>query len=224
LKKDHQITVIIADDHTLVRKGIISLLSCSKEVKIIGEAANGEELITLCNQLLPDVLLVDISMPVLSGLEAVELILDSGVKVKALFISMYYDDHTIDCCKTAGGVGLLSKGIILSVLIETIKRVYSDSYYFGKNCVEDNDIKHVESYEDYKEFTKDVDIAVLSAREQEVVILISQGLTSQQIADKLFLGKRTIDAYRCSILKKLRLNSFPELMKYAVRQHPDKYK
>lgn len=217
MKKDHQITVIIADDHTLVRKGIINLLNDTEEIKVIGEAENGEELIELCNKLLPDVLLVDVCMPIISGPEAVQIIKESGIKVKALFISIYNDEYTIDCCQSAGGAGLIDKAACLAVLIETIKKVYSGYYFFDKNT------RQAEDNEAYKRFTKHVNIDVLSPREKEVVILISEGLTSSQIAERLFLGKRTIDAYRCSILKKLRLKTFTELVKYAVRQHPDKY-
>ncbi len=213
---DNKITIVIADDHTLFRSGVISLLEEDSDIKIIGEASNGKELLRLYDELIPDLLLIDISMPEKTGLEAAKEIRAKDSKIKILFLSMHegtdYIYHTIK----AGGNGLINKNILKGELLTAIKSVTSGKDYFGTRYTE-SDIKEiVKKYESFTEPPVFIQSSILSEKEKEVLLLISEGLTSSEIADRMFIGKRTVDSHRINIMQKLNLNSLPELIRYSI--------
>jgi DNA-binding NarL/FixJ family response regulator len=210
------INILIADDHTLFRSGIISLIEDEEDIKIIGEAANGKDLIKLYKDLNPDLLLIDISMPEKTGLEAAKEIRAIDEIVKILFLSMHEGADYIYHSIKSGGNGLINKNIIKSELIKAIQSVMSGKDYFGDKYSE-NDIQEiVKKYESFIEPSVFVQPTRLTEKEKEVLLLISEGLTSNEIADKLNISKRTIDSHRLSIMQKLNLNSLPELIRYSI--------
>lgn len=211
-----KISILIADDHTLFRSGIISLIEDVEDIEIIGEAANGKELIKLNNDLIPDLLLIDISMPGKTGLEAAKEIREKDEIVKILFLSMHEGADYIYHSIKSGGNGLINKNIIKSELIKAIQSVMSGKDYFGDKYSESDIQEIVKKYESFTEPSVFVQPTRLTEKEKEVLLLISEGLTSSEIADKLNIGKRTVDSHRLNIMQKLNLNSLPELIRYSI--------
>jgi two-component system nitrate/nitrite response regulator NarL len=210
------IRIIIADDHALFRSGIVSLLDDEKEIVILGEADNGKELIDLYNQLKPDLLLIDISMPEKTGLEAAKEIRKMDEDVKILFLSMHEGDDYVYHSIKSGGNGLINKNINKGELLFSIKTIMNGDSYFGKYYSETDIREIVNKYERFIEPPRFVLPTRLTDKEKEVLLLISEGLTSGEIADKLNIGKRTVDSHRMNIMQKLNLNSLPELIKYSI--------
>lgn len=210
------IKILVADDHKLFRRGIIKMLSEYPEISIIGEAENGEELIMKYFQLNPDISLVDISMPVLSGIEAAKKILDTDESAKILFLSMYDNEEFVYSCLVTGGYGLVNKNIMEDELISAIKKIHTGQRYFGKefNYEKLNFLINKLESVHKKETTEKK--SILSRRELEILQYISEGFTSQEIADKLDIGLRTVDTHRTHLIQKLHLNSLSDLIRYAI--------
>lgn len=213
---ENKITILIADDHTLFRSGVISLIEEESEIQIVGEASNGKELLTMYQELNPDLLLIDISMPEKTGLEAAKEIRLKDSTIKILFLSMHegsdYIYHTIK----SGGNGLINKNILKGELITAIKSVMSGKDYFGIRYTESDIQAIIKKYDSFIEPPVAVQSSMLSEKEKEVLIFISEGLTSSEIAERMFIGKRTVDSHRFNIMQKLNLNSLPELIRYSI--------
>lgn len=210
------IRVLLADDHTLFRNGIISLLEGEKDIYVVGEVENGKDLPDKYFEIMPDLVLLDISMPGKSGLEAAREIKQKDHKAKLLFLSMHEEDEYIYHCLKAGAMGLINKNITKGELVLAIKKVSEGLSYFRNNLSEEQ-IKLIYNKYDrslYKRptFTKDS----LTSREKNVIKLIGKGLTSNEIAQQLNISKRTVDSFRSSIMQKLNIKNLPELIKYAI--------
>jgi DNA-binding NarL/FixJ family response regulator len=214
--EEKKIKMIIADDHTLFRSGIVSLIEDENDISIMAEAANGKELIELYNKFKPDLLLLDISMPEKTGLEAAKEIRMNDPDVKILFLSMHEGADYIYHSIKSGGNGLRNKNILKSELITAIRTVMNGSGYFGKAFSNQDIDEIVRKYESFIEPHKFVQPTRLTEKEKEILLLISNGMTSNEIADKLNIGKRTVDSHRLNIMQKLNLNSLPELIKYSI--------
>ncbi len=211
---DRKIRLLVADDHTLFRSGLINILSNEKEIFIVGEAETGEELINKYFSLKPDIVLADISMPVLSGIDALTYLKEKNPEVKFLFLSMHDDKEYISYCYNAGGMGLISKKVVKGELLYAINCVSDGKKYFGAGLTED-ELKQLNFPKDEKIFFNESDD--LTPREKEILIKIAEGYTSVKIAEELLLSKRTIDTHRTHLMQKLNLKSLPELIKYAIR-------
>lgn len=215
--KNISIKILIADDHELFRKGIISLLLGEKDINIIGEANNGKDLIYKYLKLKPDLVISDISMPELSGLEAVSTIYESYPDVKVIFLSMYAGEDYIYHCLKAGGLSLINKNIPKEELLKAIHTVIKGDKYFGEDFTEEKIQKLVTAYEMQLDNNEFIPNPELTDKEVEILLLIAEGLSSNDIADKLFIAKRTVDTHRTHIMQKLDLNSTPQLFKYATK-------
>ena len=210
------IRVLLADDHTLFRNGIISLLENERDIFIVGEVDNGKDLAAKYFEIMPDLVLLDISMPGKSGLEAAKEIKQNDYKAKLLFLSMHEEDEYIYHCLKAGGMGLINKNITKGELILAIKRVSEGSNYFRNNLSEEQ-IKRI--YNKYDRSVNKRPILLkdaLTSREENVLKLIGKGLTSNEIAQQLNISKRTVDSFRSNIMQKLNIKNLPELIKYAI--------
>jgi len=216
MKSDGKITVLLADDHHLFRAGIMKILDVQNNLSFVGEAENGEQLISRYFTLKPDVILVDISMPVLSGTEAVRRIKSKDTSVKALFLSMYDSEDYIYLCFTAGGLGLINKNSMEDELVNAITKISKGGKYFGKNYSEEKLNELINKYETINKQSRNIDISVLTNREKEILELIGEGLTNLEIADKINLSIRTIETHRSNLIHKLDINSLPELIKFAI--------
>ena len=214
---DKKITILIADDHELFRKGIISLLMEEQNLQVIAEANNGKDLVYKYLKFKPDIILSDISMPELSGLEAVATLYENNKNIKALFLSMFAGDDYIYHCIKAGGSGLINKDIPKEELVHAIELVNKGRRYFGKDMTDEKIKQIVNNYEKDLNKGRIEKVPDLTDQEISVLLLVAEGDTSSDIADKLFISKRTVDSHRANILHKLGLKTAPQLLKYAIK-------
>ncbi len=211
-----KIKILIADDHTLFRSGVISLIRDEEDIEIIGEASNGSDVVKLYKDLLPDLILIDISMPEKTGLEAAKEIRDRDASVKILFLSMHEGADYIYHSIKSGGNGLINKNILKGELIHAIHTIMGGKSYFGHQYSESDIAEIIKKYESFIEPAVFIQPTRLTEKEKEVLSLISEGLTSSEIADKLDISKRTVDSHRLKIMQKLNLKSLPELIRYSI--------
>lgn len=217
LNKNQKIRILIGDDHSLFRSGIARLLNDDDDIFLVGEAENGEELIEKYFELKPDLVLADISMPKLSGTDAISKIKLKDKNAKALFLSMHDGEEYIYYSIKAGGLGLVNKNIMQGELLFAIKQVHSGDFYFGPGITQSHLDEIIKKY-DKKEIVEIENVEViLTFREKDVLFLIGKALTSREIASKLHLSKRTIDTHRNHIMQKLNIENLPKLIRYAVQ-------
>lgn len=221
----NSIRIVVADDHSLFRSGIISLLEDAAEIFVVGEAVDGGDLYDKYFELKPDVVLVDISMPGVTGIEAVKKILARDPSAKALFLSMHEGEEYVYHIIKSGGKGLLSKNVMKGELVYAIKAVYSGKRYFGAYWTDE---RLEELKQKYSGGDGGVSVSLaeasLTQREIEILRLIGEGYTSNEIAARTELSKRTVDSHRLHLMSKLGIKSLPELIKYAIQyiiQHRD---
>ena len=216
MTKPESIRVIIADDHKLFRSGIISLLDDEPDIYIISEAENGQELIDRYSVFNPDIMLIDISMPIVNGVEAFKTIKKDDPDVKALFLTMYEGEEYVYYTMKIGAKGLLGKNTMKGELVYAIKTVNEGNRYFGKNYNEER-LKEIERK--YKQILADQldDFVQLTGVEKKILEYISKGMTSQEIADALDCSKKNVDYHRSKVMQRLEIKTLPELISYAVR-------
>ncbi|MEL7268724.1 MAG: response regulator transcription factor [Bacteroidota bacterium] len=199
------ITVAIAEDHQALIDGIKSYIKYEEDIKIIGQANNGEELLKLVRLKQPKVVLCDIRMPKLDGIEATKTILEELPYTKVIAFTMFDQEEAVQQMLAAGAYGYILKNSSLEVVLEAIREVASGKTYYDKKIHQPNAEKNS---------TK----SVLSSREREILQLIAKGRTSHQIADELFIGKSTVDTHRKNMIRKLGLSGAGELLRYAVEK------
>lgn len=202
------ITVAIAEDHQALVDGIKSYVKYEEDISIIGHANNGEELLKLVRLKQPKVVLCDIRMPKLDGIEATRVILNELPHTKVVAFTMFDQDAAVQQMLAAGAQGYILKNSSLEVVLEAIRTVVDGKTYYDKKI-------HLPNAE--KNSTK----SVLSSREREILQLIAKGRTSHQIADQLFIGKSTVDTHRKNMIRKLGLSGAGELLRYAVEKKYD---
>jgi two-component system response regulator NreC len=209
------IKVLLAEDHTIVRKGILSILSAENEIEVIGEAENGREAVQMVEKLHPDVVVMDISMPILNGLEATRQIKKRFPKMKILILSMHTAEDYVFEILDAGAAGYILKKDAPSELISAIQAAERGDKYLSPS------ISHVvvngylsERKSKPKKEKKDI----LTSREKEVLQLIAEGHTNRQIAEKLYISIKTVETHRTHIMDKLDIHTAAELTQYALRK------
>lgn len=201
------IRVVLADDHDLVRSGIKALLSMLENVEVIAEARNGEELVTLVEDVKPDVVMTDISMPGMDGITAISQIHSKHPEVRLLVLSMY---DTVDFVKRAvanGACGYLMKDAPPFELEQALRSVMATGSYFSP-AIAQRLLQPSEPTVDDE----------LTHRQVEILKLIAQGKASKEIAYELGLSPKTVDVHRARIMERLRLNDIASLTLYAVRK------
>lgn len=211
---EQKFKVIIADDHRLFRDGINGLLKGSSLVEVIGEAENGNELIASYFNLKPDLILVDIAMPGLSGYEAFEKIKAQDPDVKACFLSMHTEEIYYYQIYKSGGKGLLSKNVCMGELEKAADLIMNGGVYFGADYPEERLNALVSQYEVLEQAYDKTKIH-FTEREDEILQLIVKGYTSSEIAATLNLSKRTVDKHREVIMKKAKVKNLLELYQFA---------
>jgi len=207
------IRVLLVDDHTILREGVRALLAGEREIVVVGEAGDGREALEKVETLRPDIVLMDMVMPGMNGLEATTLIKQRHSEVKVLILSMYDDDEYVQQVIQAGASGYLLKGMAADDLVLAIREVHAGSSFLNPAVA----AKLIEDY--VRRVRGDVDAAgdLLTAREREVLKLIAEGNTNQEIADALHLSRKTVESHRANIMRKLDLHDVTELVKYALR-------
>ena len=205
--------VLLADDHAVLRAGLRALLAGEPDMDVVGEAENGEDAIIQVQKLRPDVVVMDIAMPRLNGLEAIRRIRDLGVPCKVLVLTMHAEEQYLLQVLRAGGAGYVLKASADTELMEAIRTVYRGEPFLYPSAT-------ALLLEDYRGRTAGDDrdhYDDLSDREREVLALTAAGYTNQEIADKLVISAKTVDTYRSRIMEKLDLHHRSELVKFALR-------
>jgi two-component system, NarL family, response regulator NreC len=208
-----KIKVLVCDDHTLFREGIKAILSQERSMEIVGEATDGREAVSRTLELNPDVVLMDISMPDLSGFDATTRIRQSNKKAKVLILTMYEEEEVIARCLNAGAAGYVLKDTPRSHLLHAIDVVHRGGQYLSSRALK----KVVSEYVKGAQRTAPA-YDRLSVREREVLKLLADGLALKEIAVRLVLSVKTIDAHKCNLMRKLDLHDRASLIKYAIEQ------
>jgi two-component system response regulator NreC len=208
------IRIILADDHRIVRQGLRILLEAEPDMEVIAEADNGRKVLRQAQELIPDVIIMDLSMPELNGIEATRQILSGAPEVKVVALSMHSDSLFVLNMIKAGASGYLLKDCALEELVKAIRTVVSHKTYLSPGV---SDIV-IRDFVTGWQTTNSSAFSVLSAREREVLQLMAEGKTTNQIADGLCVSVKTVEAHRKQVMTKLGIHSVAELTKYAIRQ------
>lgn len=207
-----KIKVLIVDDHAIMRDGIKALLSVHDDIEIVGEASEGKEAIEKTQKLNPDIVIMDIAMPVMDGLEATRRILRKNPKIKVIILSQYDDKKYILASVKAGSAGYLPKRALGMELVSGIRTLYQGNSYLyptAASAIIEGFLNQSEEEDSYDTLTN---------REREILKLIADGHTSRVIADKLCISLKTVLSHRAKIMEKLDFHNRTELIKYAVRK------
>ena len=208
------VRIVIADDHRIVREGLRHLLEKRTDFKVVAEAADGESAVRLARELSPDVVIVDISMPGLNGIEATRRILAERPGVKVLALSMHSDRRFVIETLKAGASGYLLKDSAFDELARAIEVVMARGAFLSPAITD----MVVRDYVAQAGGDGDAAFSVLTAREREVLQLMAEGESTKAIAGRLAVSVKTVESYRQQIMEKLDLHSVAELTKYAIRE------
>lgn len=210
------IKIILVDDHQIVRDGIVSLLSNNPEIEIIGQAASAYEFFDLLKTHTPDVVLLDISLPTMSGIEISKILGADYPHIRILMLSMYTSEDFIFNALKSGIHGYLPKNTTRDELVKAIHEIFDGREYFSKS-ISDTILKsYVNSARQGNTVSEDR-LGSLTNREKELLRYIVEGLGNPQIAEKLNISIRTVETHKTSILKKLGLNNIVDLVKFAIK-------
>ena len=204
------IRILIADDHTIVRSGLRLLLEAEPDIEVVGEAFNGQEAIEKAEIFQPDVILMDITMPDLDGLEATIAIKKLWPRIQVIALTMHRSDEYFFEMLKSGASGYLLKGAETGELMDAVRTVAGGDVYLYPSMTR----KLVQGYLQQLE-SEESRINPLTAREREVLLLLVEGYSNNEIADKLVLSASTVHTHRGNVMKKLNLSSRHELMQYA---------
>jgi len=208
------ITVFLADDHAMFREGIRLLLDTQADISVIGEAGNGREAVRQACRLCPNIVLMDIAMPELNGIEAAQQILEACPGSRVIMLSMFSTNEHIFRALKAGARGYILKESAGADIIKAIHAVHSGKYYTTEavsDVIMSDYIKVREIMEAESPLER------LSAREREVLQLLVEGKSNAKIAEILFLSQKTVETYRSHLMQKLGINDLPGLVKFAIQ-------
>lgn len=212
-----KIKLLLVDDHAVFRAGLKMLLNAQPDMEVVGEAASGEEALRKIREIRPELALIDITMPGMGGLEAIERIKADFPSVKVLVLTMHDDEGYLRQVLRAGGSGYVLKKAADTELLSAIRAAYRGEVFLhpahAKAVVEELILKRSP-----REGPGRREYGGLSPREQEVLKLVALGYTNQQIADKLFVSVKTVEVHRAHIMEKLNLRSRVELVRYALQK------
>ncbi len=205
------IRVLLVDDHGLFRSGMRSILETPADIQVVAEAESGEEAVELVRRSPPDVVLMDVHMPGIGGIEATRRIVRINPEVRVIALTALDDEPFPKRLLDAGAKGYLTKGCPAEELIKAIRQVMRDEHYISA------DVAQKLSLSDLVHKGKGSPLARLSPRELQVMMMITQGKTTQEISDELFLSPKTVSTYRTRLFEKLDLHNDVELTHFALR-------
>lgn len=206
--------VLIAEDHGIVRQGLRALIEEETDIEVVGEAEDGLEVVELAKQLSPDVILMDITMPNLNGVESTRLIHESNPNIRVVALSVHFDKHFVMEMLRAGASGYVLKSYLFDEVLRAIRTVHIGQHYLSPKITEI-------VLDDYIPFISRAEESAkehLTARERRIVQLLTEGKTTKQIALHLHVSPKTVDSNRRQVMNKLRIFSVAELTKYAIRE------
>jgi len=210
---DDQISVLIADDHTIVRSGVRLLLEAETDIRVVGEALNGREALELTESLQPDIVLMDITMPEMDGLEATRQLKARFPHIHVLVLTMHRSDDYFFEMLTAGASGYILKGAKTSELINAVRVVQQGEIFLYPSMTQ----KLVQGYIQLAEWANESEPS-LSPREKEIFQLLAEGYSNKEIAEKLVISPSTVHSHRGNIMEKLGLGNRRDLIQYARKQ------
>jgi two-component system response regulator NreC len=208
-----QISVLIADDHTIVRSGVRMLLEAEPDIRVVGEALNGIEALELTESLQPDVVLMDITMPELDGLETTKQLKARFPHINVLVLTMHRSDEYFFEMLKAGASGYILKGAKTSELINAVHIVHRGEVFLYPSMTQ----KLVQGYLQLADWDTETEPS-LSPREKEIFQLLAEGYSNKEIADELVISPSTVHSHRSNLMDKLGLNNRRELIQYARRR------
>ena len=206
--------ILLADDHELFVEGLAELIKKKPDIELIGRAKDGAEAVKQALSLKPDIILLDITMPELSGIKALKQILPKAPEIKAIMLSMYNSRELIVESLRAGAVGYILKECTSEELYESIKTVMMGNFYIARSSLE----VVVEDYLRLLRIDERNSARLLSEREREVLKLLAEGKNAKEIAYDLSISKNTVDVHRRHIMEKTGCNSMAGLVRYAIRE------
>lgn len=209
------ITVILAEDHTIVREGLRALLELETDIAIVGQAENGHQAVELCAALCPDVVVLDIAMPRLNGLEAARQILRSGSPPKVLILSAHSDDAYVEQVMALGASGYLIKQTAAHTLTKAIREVHQGNSFFSP-AISRHRNHHAQKARLQGDLPLKRDPSRLSSRETEVLQLIAEGRANKETAEILHISVKTVEKHRQSLMEKLNIHDTASLTRHAI--------
>lgn len=204
------ITVLVVDDHELVRVGICRMLNDQHDIKVIGQASSGEEAIILARQNAPDIVLLDVNMPGIGGVESTRRLLQYSPDSRVIAVSGIAEQPYPSLLLKAGAKGYITKGAAIDEMVKAIHKVMAGGKYFSADIAE----QIADALLAEKQTTP---FDALSEREMQVAMMVAQGVHAQEIADRLFVSVKTINTYRYRIFDKLNVDSDVKLTHLAIR-------
>lgn len=211
---DRTITVFLADDHTIVRQGLAKLLEGEPNLKVVGEAENGREAVKKVTSLKPDIVIMDISMPLLNGIEATRQIKKISPQTKVIILSMHSHDRYISELFSYGASGYLLKNATGSDIIKGIAAAVNGDTYLSPSISR----RVIEDYVSLKNKSSQEDrYSQLSNREREVFQMVAEGRSTKEISDVLCVSPSTVKTHRANIMEKLQLQNISQLIQFAIR-------
>jgi len=207
--------IVLVDDHRMMREGLRAILKSEQNMLIVGEAENGHDVLTMVGELSPDIIVMDVSMPDLNGIEAARLIRKSHPRVRVIALSAYADKRYILGAMEAGASGYILKTAACDELVRAIRTVMNGKTFLSAAISETaglNTAMRRGKHAACKAFV------ALTPREREIIHLLAEGRTSAQIAAELYISIKTVEAHRRNISRKLDLHSVAELTKFALRE------
>ncbi len=207
----YKIRILMVDDHAILRDGIRALIDLNDDVEVVGEASEGKEAIEKAQELVPDVVVMEIAIPGMDGLEATRRIKKKHPKMQILVLTQHNNKEYVLSAIKAGASGYVPKRALGSELVSAIRAVYrGDSFLYPSAAAA--------LIEDYRHQAETEPYDRLTAREREILTLIAEGHTSRQIADRLFISLKTVQGHRTKMMEKLDIHNRVELIKYAMRK------
>jgi DNA-binding NarL/FixJ family response regulator len=206
--------VLIVDDHRIMREGLRAMLEKEPDIKVVGEATDGRMAQLLARDLAPDVIIMDVNMPELNGIEATRQITAESREVKIIALSMHEDRRFVLNMLKAGAAGYMLKDDAFKNLAKAVRMVAAHKTYLSREISDllENDCRSLST------FLESADSQLLSCREREVLQLVTEGKTSNQIADSLHISVKTVETHRQQVMEKLNIKGVAELTKYALRE------
>lgn len=207
--------IVIAEDHTILRAGLCALLSTQKNLEVVGEAEDGREAVRIVDSLEPDLLLIDLSMPRLNGMEAIKEIKSQHPHIKIIVLTVHKTDEYIDASLKAGADGYMLKDASQNELLLAIEYVLNGKMFLSPSISD----KVIDVYLKNKGETKSTSVLeTLTAREREILKLIAEGYKNKDIADHLCISLKTVEKHRSNLMQKLNLRNTAALTFYAIEK------
>ena len=206
--------ILIADDHGIVREGLKTLLDKQSDIEVVGEGEDGQMAVQLAEQLQPDIVIIDMSMPNLNGIEATRLILQHSPNTRVIILSMHSDKHIVKDALEAGACAYVLKTYLFDEMIRALEVVAEGGRYLSPRITD----VVVDDYLGKTPGSDSTETPKLTGRERQIVQLVAEGKTVKEIARLLHISPKTADTNRRQIMNKLNISSVAELTKYAIRE------